>query len=516
LFFGLVILPAALACVLHAGFGLVYWTIKRNSMSRRLLRILLKIVLFLGNAALIVFVTLILAGAFAARQGPELEDWHTVQLSSEFRAGNGVETLDEYMLNEQRVFAELERVVISQVERGEHNELNRYARGSLSYPEKNGRNWNRSEQRVPGKIRGGVLLLHGMTDSPYSLRHFARLFHEQGLYVLNLRMPGHGTTPGELARISWQDWDAAVKLGAAAVNARLAPGQPFYILGYSNGGSLALKYTLDSLDDTALRIPDRLFLISPMLGVSGLARFGKIYYWLGKLKFFEKASWSETFPEYDPFKYNSFPMNGARQSQALTTAIERQLRWMENSGTLNIMPPVLTFQSLVDSTVITEAIVTRLYNRLPANGSEFVLFDVNRTGLLEFFVSPRHDRLLNQLMNSTALDYTLTVLGNGDGQSRSVIARTKPPHRAAFASQDLGMKWPENFYSLSHVALPFPPDDEVYGFEPASGQEPYPQIGLAQMVGENGALVLPSSLFTRARSNPFFDYIEHRVVEAID
>jgi hypothetical protein len=36
------------------------------------------------------------------------------------------------------------------------------------------------------------------------------------------------------------------------------------------------------------------------------------------------------------------------------------------------------------------------------------------------------------------------------------------------------------------------------------------------MVGENGALVLPSSLFTRARSNPFFDYIEHRVVEAID
>jgi len=472
--------------------------------------------LFLGNAALIIFVTLIFAGAFAARHGPDLENWHTVRLNSEFRAGGDVKTLDEYLLNEQRVFDELENKVNAHVEMGEHNELNRFARGSLSFPEKNGRNWNRSERQVPGRIRGGVLLLHGMTDSPYSLRHFARLFHEQGFYVLNLRMPGHGTAPSELASVTWRDWDAAVKLGAEEVSSRLEPGQPFYILGYSNGGSLAVKYTLDSLNDTALRIPDHLFLISPMLGVSGLARFGKIYYWLGKLNFFEKAAWSETLPEYDPFKYNSFPMNGARQSQALTTEIERQLRWMANSGTLNIMPPVLTFQSLVDSTVITEAIVTRLYDRLPANGSELVLFDVNRTGLLEFFVSPQHDRLLNRLAGSGVLDYTLTIVANINGESRFVMARTKPPHGAEFKNLVLGMQWPENFYSLSHVALPFPPDDEVYGFEPVAGEMPYPQIGLAQLVGESGALIFPASLYTRARSNPFFDYVTRRLVEASD
>ena len=485
-------------------------------MTRRLLRILLRIALFLGNAALIVFVTLILAGAFAARNGPDLENWHTVRLNSEFRAGGEVKTLDEYLLNEQRVFEELDNKVNAHVELGEHNELNRFARGSLSFPEKNGRNWNRSEQRVPARIRGGVLLLHGMTDSPYSLRHFARLFHEQGFYVLNLRMPGHGTAPSELARVTWRDWDAAVKLGAEEVSSRLEPGQPFYVLGYSNGGSLAVKYTLDSLDDAALRIPDHVFLISPMLGVSGLARFGKIYYWLGKLMFFEKAAWSETLPEYDPFKYNSFPMNGARQSMALTTEIERQLRWMANSGTLNIMPPVLTFQSLVDSTVITQAIVTRLYDRLPANGSELVLFDVNRAGLLEFFVSPQHDRLLDRLSGSGVLDYTLTIVANINGESRFVMARTKPPHRSEFKNLVLGMQWPENFYSLSHVALPFPPDDEVYGFEPAAGEMPYPQIGLAQLVGENGALIFPASLYTRARSNPFFDYVTRRLVEASD
>ena len=484
-------------------------------MTRRLISLILKLALFLGQAALIVFVTMILAGAFAKRHGPHLENWHTVQLNSEFRAGGPVQTLDDYILNEQRVFEELEREVISLVQQDEQNELNRFARGSLSFPEKNGRNWNRSEQRVPGRLRGGVLLLHGMTDSPYSLRHFARLFHNQGLYVLNMRMPGHGTTPSELARVRWQDWHAAVKLGAAEVSSRLAPDQPFYIMGYSNGGSLALKYTLDSLDDTELRIPDHLFLISPMLGVSGLARFGKIYHWLAKIRFFEKAGWSETLPEYDPFKYNSFPMNGARQSLALTTAIDKQLRWMANSGTLSIMPPVLTFQSLVDSTVITEAILTRLYDRLPANGSELVLFDVNRAGLLEFFVNPRHDRLLDQLTDSGVLDYSLTVVANENSESPFVAARTKLPHRSSFSNQQLGMQWPENFYSLSHVALPFPPYDEVYGFEPLSGQEPYPQIGLAQMVGENGALVFPASLHTRARSNPFFGYIERRVLDVI-
>jgi alpha-beta hydrolase superfamily lysophospholipase len=484
-------------------------------MTRRLIRLVLKVALFLGQAALIVFVTLVLAGAFAARQSRNLENWHTIQLNSEFRAGGSVHSLDDYILNEQRVFEELETKIVSHVEHDEQNELNRFARGSLSFPEKNGRNWNRSEQRVPGRIRGGVLLLHGMTDSPYSLRHFARLFHDQGFYVLNMRMPGHGTMPSELARVRWQDWHAAVKIGAAEVSSRLAPDQPFYIMGYSNGGSLALKYALDSLDDTALRIPDQLFLISPMLGVSSLARFGKIYYWLGKLEFFEKAAWSDTLPEYDPFKYNSFPMNGARQSLALTTAIDKQLRWMANSGTLSIMPPVLTFQSLVDSTVITEAIVTRLYNRLPANGSELALFDVNRAGLLEFFVNPRHDRLLDQLTDSGVLDYTLTVVANENSESPFVAARTKLPHQNAFSSQQLGLRWPENFYSLSHVALPFPPYDEVYGFEPLSGQEPYPQIGLAQMVGENGALVFPASLYTRARSNPFFSYMEQRVLDVI-
>jgi alpha-beta hydrolase superfamily lysophospholipase len=483
-------------------------------MTNWLLRQALKLLLFLLNAALIVFVTLVLAGGFAARNKADLEIWHTTSLASEFRAGNGLTTLEEYLQNEDRLFRELDQKIISRVGLTERNELNRFARGSRSFPESKGRNWNRSEIRKPGAIRGGVLLLHGMTDSPYSLRHFTQMFLDKGYYVLNLRLPGHGTTPGELLRVNWRDWEAAVRIGAADVSNQLTPDMPFYIMGYSNGGSLALNYTINSLTDTGLRIPDQLFLISPMLGVRGLARFGKIYQWLGKLEYFRKSQWIDIYPEYDPHKYNSFPMNAARQSAEITDVINRQLRRMANSGTVNIMPPVLTFQSLVDSTVITRDLISRLYKRLPANGSELVLFDVNRVSVLEYFVSPRHDKLLRELMNSTALDYTLTVLANENNRTESISAQSRQPHQSKFTAQSLGMEWPEEFYSLSHVALPFPPDDEIYGFSPDSKPSEFIQIGRVQMVGEWGALTFPSNLYTRARSNPFFAYIKQRVLEA--
>ncbi len=482
-------------------------------MFRWFLRQALKLLLFLLNAALIVFVTLILAGAFAARNKADLEIWHTVELASEFRAGSDITTLEEYLQNEERLFLELDQQIVSRVELNEKNELNRFARGSRSFPERNGRNWNRSEVLSPDTIRGGVLLIHGMTDSPYSTRHFRQMFLDKGYYVLNLRMPGHGTTPGELSRIDWRDWEAAVRIGAADVTAHLAPDMPFYIMGYSNGGSLALNYTLDSLKDTGLRVPDHLFLISPMLGVSGLARFGKIYQWLGKLKFFRKSQWQDIYPEYDPHKYNSFPMNAAHQSVEITAAINGKLRRLSHSGAINIMPPVLTFQSLVDATVITRDLISRLYDRLPANGSELVLFDVNRISLLEFFVSPRHDRLLNELVNSTERNYTLTVIANEERRSESISAQSRKPHQSEFNTQSLGMEWPEEFYSLSHVALPFPPDDEVYGFSPGANPSEFIQLGNVQMVGERGALTFPSNLYTRARSNPFFAYLKQRILD---
>lgn len=101
---------------------------------------------------------------------------------------------------------------------------NRYERKSIGSPynivsaaeaSRYGENGNASFEDKPsdGPLRGGVLLIHGLSDSPYHMRALARIFAEQGFHVIALRLPGHGTIPGALTKVKWQDWYRAVKAG---------------------------------------------------------------------------------------------------------------------------------------------------------------------------------------------------------------------------------------------------------------------------------------------------------------
>ena len=56
----------------------------------------------------------------------------------------------------------------------------------------------------------GVLLCHGFTGSPHSLRPWAEHLAAQGLTVSLPRLPGHGTTWQEMNRTRWEDWYAEV------------------------------------------------------------------------------------------------------------------------------------------------------------------------------------------------------------------------------------------------------------------------------------------------------------------
>ena len=73
----------------------------------------------------------------------------------------------------------------------------------------------------------------------------------------------------------------------------------------------------------------------------------------------------------------------------------------------------------------------------------------------------------------------------------------------------LGLSWPEDLYSLAHVALPFPPDDPVYGG--GAGKSPGIRLGIA-LRGERGVLQVPASDMLRLRWNPFYAYVEKRVL----
>ena len=199
--------------------------------------------------ATLLAVTLLLAWAFEARNMPALQIWHTAVLKNEFTAADATpqSTLQDYLDRESRLFGELQVMVYQSVEPTDELIYSRYRAGGSQDPAWRQQNWNRTFELVPENIKGGALLLHGLTDSPYSLRRIGELLYARGFYVLGLRLPGHGTVPGALTQVCWEDWVAASRIGARHVRERIGTERPLVIAGYSNGGGLAVKYALDAL-----------------------------------------------------------------------------------------------------------------------------------------------------------------------------------------------------------------------------------------------------------------------------
>ena len=83
-----------------------------------------------------------------------------------------------------------------------------------------------------------VLLCHGFTGSPASLRPWAECLAEAGLTVSVPRLPGHGTTWQEMSRTRWEDWYAEADRGYQDLTARAGE---IFVMGLSMGGCLALR-----------------------------------------------------------------------------------------------------------------------------------------------------------------------------------------------------------------------------------------------------------------------------------
>ncbi|WP_242697406.1 alpha/beta hydrolase [Bordetella petrii] len=219
-------------------------------------------------------ITLLAIRIYDVRQSPPLAPWHTY-VPDEWHA----DTLDrsdwrQYLAQEEKLFALVRQNVNAKLSQDEKVESNRYFEGARVNPGHFAHDWNRSYVLTPaGDPLGAVVLLHGLTDSPYSLRHIAAHYQSVGYVVVAIRLPGHGTVPASLTDTAWQDWAAATRLAVREARRRVPAPKPLHMVGFSNGGALALMYALDALGNTELAPPDRLILISPMIGITRFARF---------------------------------------------------------------------------------------------------------------------------------------------------------------------------------------------------------------------------------------------------
>ena len=83
----------------------------------------------------------------------------------------------------------------------------------------------------------GLLLIHGFTGSPAHMRLIGEEMHKLGFGVEGVLLPGHGTTPQDMAKASWQDWLLEVRTKAKEMQKKYAH---FSVAGLSMGGVLAL------------------------------------------------------------------------------------------------------------------------------------------------------------------------------------------------------------------------------------------------------------------------------------
>lgn len=466
---------------------------------------------------------LLIVGAMGLRlyelqRGPDLQLWHTYvpheMDADEIDSANW----NDYLKRENALFDDVRRNVTDKLDVQQQTELNRYYANSPIYPDSFPTNWNRSYIMMPdGKPKGAVVLLHGLTDTPYSLRHVADNYRQHGFIAIGIRLPGHGTVPAGLTDVNWQDWLAATRLAVREAKRLAGNDVPLHIVGFSNGGALAMKYSLDALDNPALAKPQRVVLISPMIGITSFARFSGVAGWPAFLPAFSKAAWLNIMPEFNPFKYNSFPTNAARQSFLLTKALQSQIVTDSRNNKIGELPPILTFQSVMDSTVSTRAIITALYNRLPANGSEIVLFDLNHAVRFNLLLRRTSYTALSRLLPAPPRLYRTTIITNVNSDSTEMEIRTMPAGKTEQTVEDLtGLRYLPDVYSLSHVALPFPLSDSLYGRYPHPLNQYGISLGTFAARGERSVLVVGLDSLMRQSSNPFFPYMLKRIDEGID
>ena len=190
----------------------------------------------------------------------------------------------------------------------------------------------------------GVLLVHGLGDSPYFFRDVANAMCNEGIHVRTILLPGHGSKPGDMLNVSYQQWQTEtnhhIRLFSKEVD-------NLYIGGFSTGANLT---TIAS------------FSMAEELDIKGLMHFSPAF----KSRFFVSRlapyidslfPWPNVEEEDNPSRYNSTAMPGFAAYQESVNVLQDLFTHSEKEErTLNL--PVLMVvaekDSVVDTAIIAE------------------------------------------------------------------------------------------------------------------------------------------------------------------
>ncbi|MGW6545908.1 alpha/beta hydrolase [Streptomyces massasporeus] len=206
-----------------------------------------------------------------------------------------------------------------------------------------------------------VLLCHGFTGSPQSLRPWAEHLAEHGMTVSLPLLPGHGTRWEDLRVTGWQDWYAEVDRALRLLCERHAT---VFVAGLSMGGALALRLAAKHGD--AVR---GVMVVNPANKVHGLAAHALPV--VRHLVPATKGIASDIAkPDSRELGYDRVPLHAAHSLRQFFQATDRELPQVTQPVLLmrspqdHVVPPVDSARILsrISSTDVKEVILEQSYH----------------------------------------------------------------------------------------------------------------------------------------------------------
>jgi len=241
---------------------------------------------------------------------------------------------------------------------------------------------------VKGKSKNvGVLLSHGYMAAPREVENLARYLGSIGFWVYVPRLKGHGTSPDDLAKRSYQDWVVSIDRGYAIISSictRVVVG------GFSTGAGLALD-----LAARVKKVAGVFAVAAPMTLKDFSSKFApavdmwnrimdKAYGVGPKMEFVENK------PENPHINYLRNPISGVREIERLMDDLEPKLPDLD--------VPALIVQSRRDPVVEPKG-SRKIFKLLGTEDKEYRLFNFDRHGILLGDGSQRVHKAIGEFIN---------------------------------------------------------------------------------------------------------------------
>jgi carboxylesterase len=196
----------------------------------------------------------------------------------------------------------------------------------------------------------GVLLLHGLTATPWELRTLAASLAANNLTVVAPVLAGHGTTAADLDKTRWQDWYASADASLGLLQKRT---KSIYVVGVSTGADLAILLA-------ARNRVDGIVLIAPPITLRD--KRSLFAGWYGALiPYTDHAQTGADVGHY----YEVTPSNAIAELNGMIDAVKEEMPKVEE--------PALILQSLHDKTVDPSS-ATYVFDNLGSADKEWKLY----------------------------------------------------------------------------------------------------------------------------------------------